>query len=471
MGLLPWKRNSRKIITEKVCCFLKITGLEEEKGESWMFNLKIFLENEVKPALGCTEPGAVALAVARAREALGNVEDSPKISVKVSPSIYKNGLDVGVPGAEGARGNVLAAALGYVCGHSEYSLEVLKDSTSEDLHRARDIVASGGVDLSCDYDRTGVYVEALISQSSGMAVCRIEGGHSRIAEVTRNGETLFAASSDQEEKTSPQEPEYRRELRQMNYEDVLTLAEDLDEEDEAHLLRGVTMNLEAAAFGLEGNLESRLHLVKHLKALMAKHKISDDLLAKIRLYATAASEARMAGAKKPVMSSAGSGNHGITAILPVVLVGEALGKSPREVAKALCISHLSTSYVKARTGILSPICGCAVAAGSGAAAGIAWLLGGSPEQIAGAMKLVLANLSGLVCDGAKESCALKVGTASCEAYLAALMALEGSTVDTPQGLVDPVMRVTADDQGYFSTEGMKDTDRAIIRILETHSHY
>ena len=436
-----------------------------------MFDLKIFLKNEVKPALGCTEPGAVALAVARAREALGNVEEHPKISVKVSPSIYKNGLDVGVPGAEGARGNVLAAALGYVCGHSEYSLEVLKDSTPEDLEKARNIVASGGVDLSCDYDRTGVYVQALVSQSSGIAACLIEGGHSRIARVTRNGEEIYEVSPDTKTAASSEEPEYRQALRKMNYEDVLVLADALDEEDETYLLRGVAMNLEAAAFGLEGNLESRLHLVKHLKALIGKNKISDDLLAKVRLYATAASEARMAGAKKPVMSSAGSGNHGITAVLPVALVGEALGKTPREIAKALCISHLSTSYVKARTGILSPICGCAVAAGSGAAAGIAWLLGGSPEQIAGAMKLVLANLSGLVCDGAKESCALKVGTASCEAYLAALMALEGSTVDTPQGLVDPVMRVTADDQGYFSTEGMKDTDRAIIRILETHSNF
>ncbi len=436
-----------------------------------MFDLKLFLKNEVKPALGCTEPGAVALAVARAREALGNVEDSPRISVKVSPSIYKNGLDVGVPGAEGARGNVLAAALGYVCGHSEYSLEVLKDSTSEDLKRARSIVTSGGVDLSCDYERTGVYVRALISQASGMAVCLIEGGHSNIVQVTKNGEEIYAASSAQNASAVPEEPEYRKALRQMNFEEVLSLADALDEEDEAHLLRGVTMNREIADFGLQENLESRLHLVKHLKALIEKKKISDDLLAAIRLYATAASEARMAGAKKAVMSSAGSGNHGITAILPIAVVGEALGKSSRHVAKALCISHLSTSYVKARTGILSPICGCAVAAGSGAAAGMAWLLGGTPEQIAGAMKLVLANLSGLVCDGAKESCALKVGTASCEAYLAALMALEGSTVDTPQGLVDPVMRVAADDQGYFSTEGMKDTDRAIIRILETHSNF
>ena len=380
-----------------------------------MFDLKVFLEKEVKPALGCTEPGAVALAVARAREALGEAEDQPRISVKVSPNIYKNGLDVGIPGAEGARGNILAAALGYVCGHSEYSLEVLKDSTPEDLEKARKIVVAGGVDLACDYDRTGVYVWASVSQSSGRAACLIEGGHSQILQVTRNGEEIFAASPGARSSSTAEEPEYRKVLRQMNYEEVLSLADALDEEDEAHLLQGVKMNLEAAEFGLQENLESRLHLVKHFKILLEKKKISDDLLAKIRLYSIAASEARMAGAKKAVMSSAGSGNHGITAILPIAVAGEALGKSSRDVAKALCISHLSTSYVKVRTGILSPICGCAVAAGSGAAAGIAWLLGGTPEQIAGAMKLMLANLSGLVCDGAKESCALKVGTASCEA--------------------------------------------------------
>lgn len=432
-----------------------------------MFSLKTFLRNEVKPALGCTEPVAVALGAARAREELGSLAENVHMVVKVSPSIYKNGLDVGIPGAEGARGNLLAAALGYLRGNSSYGLEVLQDTDDQDFVKAHQMVEEGRVSLTCDYERTGVYVEVQIQQGSETALAVVEGSHSHISRVLRNGKESFAGKKSASSGV-PTELEYRKALRNMEYYEVLGLVKYMDKDDQEWLLKGVAMNFAMGEAGLYGNVQSRLHLVKHLKALVESGKISQDLTSRIRLWATATSEARMSGVKKPVMSSAGSGNHGITAILPVALVGKDLGKTPEEIAQALCVSHLTTSYVKVRTGVLSPICGCAVAAGSGAAAGIAWLLGGTPEQVGGAVKLVLANLSGLVCDGAKESCALKVGTASCEAHLAALMALEGSVVEAPQGLVDPVMRVAVDDQGYFSTQGMKDTDRAIIQILETH---
>jgi L-cysteine desulfidase len=168
----------------------------------------------------------------------------------------------------------------------------------------------------------------------------------------------------------------------------------------------------------------------------------------------------------PVMSSAGSGNHGITAILPIAIVGKKLGKSSKEIAKALAISHLSTSFVKSKIGRLSAICGCAVAAGAGAAAGLTILMGGTVAQASMAMNTLLANTAGMLCDGAKESCTLKVGTGASEAYLAALFALEGRGIDFPQGVADVSLEKTTDNMGLINRDGMRDMDHVMINILE-----
>ena len=192
----------------------------------------------------------------------------------------------------------------------------------------------------------------------------------------------------------------------------------------------------------------------------------NDIAAQVKAVSAAASDARMGGVAMPVMSSAGSGNHGITAILPVYVVGTAHHKSRQEIARAVAYSHLATSFVKSRMGRLSPVCGCSVAAGSGAAAGIVNVLGGTNAQAQKAMELVLGNITGMLCDGAKESCALKVGTGASEAYYAAMIALSGGGLSVSQGVVDvKSLTQTADNAARLNAEGMKDVDHTIIDII------
>ncbi|MCF4114498.1 MULTISPECIES: L-cysteine desulfidase family protein [Dethiosulfovibrio] len=424
-----------------------------------MFTIKEFLHQEVKPALGCTEPGAVALAVARATEALGAPVES--VSVTVSDSIFKNGVAVGIPGTGGLRGNVIAAALAVVCGRSDYGLEVLKDLTEEDIRSAKTMVSENRVSLEADMARHGVYVRAVVSGEGHESTCVIEDSHTGIVSVDKDGETVF-----KEEKGNTSASKARSvssQVAEMDYSDLVKLAEKLDDEDVDTVMAGVDMNLKIADYGLGHDVG--LNLGSTVRS-MAGDLFDRDLAARIRSYAAAAADARMDGASLPVMSSAGSGNHGITAILPVYVAADFHGKSRRETAEAIAFSHLSTSYIKSRMGRLSPVCGCAVAAGAGAASGIVRLLGGSVELSIKAMEIVLGNLVGMVCDGAKETCALKVSTGAAEAYLAAMTVLGGNHLQGAQGVVDPSdIAKTVENAVALNVKGMKDVDSVIIDVI------
>ncbi len=432
-----------------------------------MFNLKTFLKQEVKPALGCTEPGAVALAVARACEELSDRGDIASVRVIVSGSIYKNGMAVGIPGTRGARGNAIAAALGAICGKAVNSLEVLKDSTGEDVKKAEQWVRDERATIYCDPDRSGVYVMATVFTPTHKSVCLIEGSHANIVKVALDGEVVFEASREKADEKGP-----ANELPDTLAE-TLAAADQMDDEDEAFLLEGVAMNMAISDSGFKsqedcaacGECAQGSRFGRSLRKFMDDGLLARDMAGEIRSVASAAADARMSGVLLPVMSSAGSGNHGITAILPVAILGEALEKSPREIAQALAVSHLATSYVKRSIGRLSPVCGCAVAAGSGAAAGMTSLMGGDVREIESAIGLMLANLAGMLCDGAKESCALKVGSAAAEAYLAANWALSGDVL-APQGLVGETIEETVRNIGLINRDGMKTVDRLIIGILD-----
>lgn len=427
-----------------------------------MFSLKEFLRNEVRPALGCTEPGAVALAAARAAEELKRRSVVESIEIRVSPSIFKNGVDVAVPGGQGATGIPLAAALGVLCGRSDLGLEVLRGCEPDHLERARRWLAMGIVSLVCDEGHDGVYAEVSLTGADERARCVIEGGHSRIALVERDGDVVFREAPVGSEGRT----DYQALLAAGSFDDLFGLLEQLDDDDETFLLEGVALNRAVAEAGFDEDLPSRLGLTKNLKALMNEGVLPDDRGMQIRLACSAAAEARMSGVPLAVMSSAGSGNHGITAILPVALLAESLGATARETALALALSHLATSFVKGHTGRLTPVCGCAVAAGAGAAVGMTWLLTKDRQACSVAVKTLLADVAGLVCDGAKESCALKVATAAHEAYLAALLARRGSGVASAQGLADESVTVTARNLGRLNREGMAGADSVILEVLD-----
>jgi L-cysteine desulfidase len=419
-------------------------------------NLKEFLAAEVRPALGCTEPVAVALAVARAAEELPDRDLVASVRVTAGAGIYKNGMAVGIPGTKGARGNAVAAALGAIRGRSSYCLEVLRDCSEEDVERAKRWVQEDRVSVHCDPDRLGVYVLATVFTPGHKAVALVEGRHDRIARVLADGREVFAAPELESAAEAADLP--------ASLEETLALAETLDAEDEGFLLEGVALNRALADCGLSGAAGSGLG--REIREMIDAGDLCDDLFGRVRAACAAASDARMGGALLPAMSSAGSGNHGITAILPVAMAGEALGRSRREIARGLAISHLATSFVKRRLGRLSPVCGCAVAAGAGASAGVVSLMGGTGTEIARAMKMILGTLAGMLCDGAKESCSLKVGAAGYEAMLAARTALDGRGIDLPQGVIGATLEETVDNVARVSREGMKTADRVVIDILD-----
>lgn len=428
-----------------------------------MPTLKDFLRSEVKPALGCTEPGAVALAVARACAELPDRGNVAAVRVTVSANIYKNGMAVGIPGAGGARGNAIAAALGAICGDASRGLEVLAGTKPEDVKKAEAWVEEKRATIYCDQDRGGVYVLASVFTPEHKAMCLIEGSHSNIVKVTADGETTF-----EKERPSGASSGFADDGFPTLFADVLKMADEMDGEDEDFIWEGVEMNDRIAAEGIKPAGGGSLQSSNFGLILRNDEKVGDfvPVALEIRTTASAAAEARMSGVQLPVMSSAGSGNHGITAIIPIAVLGRRAGKSRSEIAKAIAVSHLATSFVKRNLGRLSPVCGCSVAAGAGAAAGMTYLMGGTYDQICSAMSLLLSNIAGMLCDGAKESCALKVGSASSEAYCAMEWALEGQHLAVPQGVFGASIEETVANVGRVSREGMKTVDRVMIDILD-----
>jgi len=434
-----------------------------------MLTLKDFLAKEVKPALGCTDPAAVALAVARACKELPNKEEVASIRATVSGSIYKNGMAVGIPGTRGARGNVMAAAMGAICGDSDLGLEVLRKSTVEDVEKAEKWVNEERVTIYCDPDRSGVYVLATVFTPGHKAVCLVSGNYNHIEKVVVDGKTVMEDLFG----TSGSSIGFEDDGFPPTFKEALKMADEMDDDDQKFLLSGIEMNMAVAEGGYKttevcsscGECVQGSRFGRTLRDIFGSED-NEDVSLKIRSITAAAADARMSGILLPVMSSAGSGNHGITAILPIAVLGKHLKKSESEIAVALAISHISTSFVKRRLGRMSVVCGCSVAAGAGSAAGMTYLLGGSEEQMADAMQLLLSNLAGMLCDGAKESCALKVSSASSEAYFAARWAVAGQKLGIPQGVFGSSIEETVENVAKVTREGMKNVDRVIIEILD-----
>lgn len=426
-----------------------------------VFTFQQFLYSEVKPALGCTEPAAVALAVATARRELGQAAETVKL--ELSESVYKNGKYVGIPGTQGERGNNLAAALGAISGNADAALEVLNSVTPEALELAKEWVKEDRVEAVCLDGVSGMFVKATVRAAGQEASVTIQGSHTNIVKVSKNGVVTFAAEAELQ--TRVPQLDIFTEMRGMQFANLFDLLSEITADDEAYLLQGVEMNMKVAEEGIQGQ-NLGLHVGLSLKKMIESKMIGNDPVNAVRLLAAAASDARMSGANLPVMSSAGSGNHGLVAIIPVAFIARSMESSTQELARALAVSHLVTSFVKSRTGRLTPICGCTAAAGAGAAAGISYLRGDSVSQIERAVQTVLANIIGMICDGAKESCAFKVGTGAAEAVLAANMAHLGWGIDADQGVVGANIDETINNLIEISGHGMEGMDQIILRILQ-----
>lgn len=412
----------------------------------------------VKPALGCTEPVAVGLSTARAVEEIKG--DVIRIDVKVSPNIFKNGIGVGIPGTKEI-GLVFAAALGVTCGDPKLKFEVFKPVNPIAISQAKELVNRNLISVEVEDRKGNFYIEAKVETEKGQGICIIKDTHTNIVYVEVNGEVML--STDEDSNSISSGNEY---LRDIYLQDIREFVETVSYEDIEFLLDGVRLNMNIAKVGLEQKSGPGVGAAMNL--LINEGVIQKDVINQARVLTSAACDARMAGINMPVMSSAGSGNHGITAIIPPTVVCEHMGYDDEKLARTLAFSHLITAYIKVFTGGLSPVCGCAVAAGIGASASITWALGGTNRQIGGAIKNMVGTLAGMVCDGAKGGCAFKLSTASSEAIIQAKLAMSNIIINDNDGIVSPEAEITIRNLGSFSKDGMKNADNEILEIMKNN---
>ena len=411
------------------------------------------INREVVPAIGCTEPIAVALCTARAAETLGAGPE--RIAVRLSANILKNAMGVGIPGT-GMIGLPIAVALGALIGRSEYRLEVLRDVTPEAVERGREMIGRRCISIGL---KEGVceklYIEAEVEAAGHRAVAVIAGGHTDFVFVSRDGEVLFdkrtPAGCDEEAGEVP-----------LTLARVWDFAMTSPVEELRFILETRRLNMAAAERSLAGEYG---HCVgRTLRCDRERKVMGDSLFTRILSYTSAACDARMAGAMIPVMSNSGSGNQGIAATLPVAVYADEVHASEEQTIRALALSHLTVIYIKQSLGRLSALCGCVVAA-TGSSCGITYLMGGGYEQAAAAVKNMIANLTGMICDGAKPSCAMKLTSGVSTAVLSAMMAMDGRCVSSVVGIIEEDVDRCIRNLTAIGREGMDETDRLVLRIM------
>jgi len=432
------------------------------------FSVKDILKIEIAPALGCTEPAAIAFGAAAASSILPeNQIDS--IEIWVDPNIYKNGIAVSIPGTDGLCGLDTAAALGALCGDPLLKLEVLDPVDANIIAQAKQLLKNRKVKVNLLENQEGLYIRIVIRSGQDWAESVIRDLHDHIVSLTLNGEQIIGSPLLSKTYSDGKSEFARLEewLRCMTLGGLLEMIDDLDEDDLAFLDQSISLNMALAEYGLKHG--SGLGVGKTLDRLTRQGLIKRDMILEARKLTSAAADARMAGVKLPAMSSAGSGNHGLAAVLPIWAIKDFIVCDKKTILEAIGLSHLITAYIKAHTGRLSAVCGCSIAAGAGATAGITYLLGGNIHHVAGAISNLTEDLAGVICDGAKAGCALKLATAAGTAVQAALFSLQGVNVRSTDGIIGSSVEQTTQNIGTLSTKGMIETDRTILKImLEKH---
>lgn len=411
------------------------------------------IKREVVPAIGCTEPVAVALCVARATELLG--EQPSKLKVQLSANILKNAMGVGIPGT-GMIGLPIAIALGALVGRSEYGLEVLKDADSVAVERGKAYIDEQRISIDLKEgisEKLYIEVEAVAGEHRAIAI--ISGGHTSFIYLERDGEVLQDCAAASAEGDSDEDVELT--LRR-----VYDFATTAPLEEIEFIMESKRLNKAAAESAFDGDYGHSLG--KTLRGDRELKVLGDSIFTRILSYTASACDARMGGAMIPVMSNSGSGNQGITATLPVVVYGEECGASHEQMVRALMLSHLTVIYIKQSLGRLSALCGCVVAA-SGSSCGITYLMGGGYDEVAMAVKNMIANLTGMICDGAKPSCALKLASGVSTAVLSAMMAMEHRCVTKLEGIIDEDVDSSIRNLTTIGREGMNETDNLILNIM------
>ena len=432
-----------------------MTKLIKDMTPSERTSIIALIKQEVIPAIGCTEPIAVALCVAKATEILGCKPH--RIEAHLSANILKNAMGVGIPGT-GMIGLPIAIALGALIGKSEYGLEVLKECTPDAVEAGKRMIADDAISIKLKEGITEkLYIEITASAAT-TATAIIAGGHTNFIYLSHNGEVLLDAPL----KSTAEQNGNKTALTLKKVYDFATTAP-LDEIE--FILESQRLNKAAAETSFKGRYGHQLG--RTLKESTREMSIlGNNTFSKILSYTTAACDARMAGVMVPVMSNSGSGNQGITATLPITIYAEENNKSREELIRALTLSHLTVIYIKQSLGRLSALCGCVVAA-TGSSCGITYLMGGGYNQISFAVQNMIATLTGMVCDGAKPSCSLKIASGVSTSLLSAILAMEEKCVSSVEGIIDNDVDKSILNLTRIGSESMNETDHAVLDIM-TH---
>lgn len=413
------------------------------------------MHSQVLPALGCTEPMAVALCVAKSKELLGFLPD--KINVQLSANVLKNAMGVGIPGT-GMVGLPIAIALGAIVGRSELGLEVLKDVDKDALERGKSYISEDRISIGLKEDADDkLYIKVLCESGGHEAEAVIKGSHNNFVYLRRDNDVLLNVSHTTAIVDNMLEVN-------LNLRKVYDFATETDIEELRFILDAKRMNEEAAEDGLRENFGHRLG--KTMCSPLGKGIMGDSIFSKILSRTSCACDARMAGAMIPVMSNSGSGNQGICTTMPVVVFAEENHNTEEETIRALIISNLTAIYIKQYLGTLSALCGCVVAS-TGSSCGITYLMGGNYEQISFAVKNMIANLTGMICDGAKPSCALKLTTGVSTAVMSAMLAIQNKHVTSAEGIIDEDVDQSIRNFIEIGRCGMDVTDKYVLNIMTT----
>jgi len=407
------------------------------------------IRQEVTPAIGCTEPIAVALAVAKVKELLTVIPE--KLDIWLSANVLKNAMGVGIPGT-GMSGLPIAIAMGVLVGRSEYGLEVLRDSTPDIVEEGKKLVDRGIINIHLKEDIVEkLYIEVTASAGPDTARVIISREHTRFSLIEKNGIKLLELEDNETEETVTEQ-------LQLSFDKVCDFAFYTPIDEIRFIKKTVELNKAAAEESLKGTYG---HSVAQT---LTNSTMGNSVYNHMLSVTAAACDARMAGAMIPVMSNSGSGNQGIAATLPVSVFAEETGKSEEELIRALILSHLITIYIKQSLGRLSGLCGAVVAA-TGSGCGVTYLMGGTREQIGFTVKNMIGNVTGMICDGAKPSCTLKVHNGVSTATLSALLAMDNKVVTAVEGIVDEDVDKTIQNLTKIGREGMTETDKMVLDIM------
>lgn len=414
------------------------------------------IHQEVIPAIGCTEPIAVALAAVKAAELLGTKPE--KIDVYLSANILKNAMGVGIPGT-GMVGLPIAIALGVLIGKSSYELEVLKDVTPEALEAGKQLIHDQVIHIALKENVDKLYIEVVCQAGDSKSVAVIAHEHTRFVYCAKDDQVLLDERKCLEHTDEGEDDELK-----LSFDLVYDFAIHTPLDEIRFILDTARLNKKAAEESVKGQFGHAVS--KTISGPIGKKYLGDSSYTHMLRLTAAACDARMDGAMIPVMSNSGSGNQGIAATLPVVSFAEDMKCSEEQLIRALMLSHLMVIYMKQSLGRLSALCGCVVAA-TGASCGITWLMGGTATQITYAIKNMIGNITGMICDGAKPSCAMKVTSGVSTAMLSAMMAMENKVVTSVEGIIDEDVDRSIRNLTSIGSKGMEETDHLVLDIM-TH---